>query len=165
MVGQRKMSKDSDISIRKFRSSDLAAVRRLICDTIDACYADVYPEEAVQFFKQWHRDENILEGAKEGHAIVLEKDGQIIGTGTLLGDEIVRVFVQPGCQGQGCGKIIMRRLEEQAISLGRSMIRLDASLPSKTFYDALAYRTLEKTSLQVKNNERLDYYKMEKRLK
>jgi hypothetical protein len=32
------------------------------------------------------------------------------------------------------------------------------------FYDALAYGTLEMTFLQVVNNERLDYYKMEKRL-
>jgi GNAT superfamily N-acetyltransferase len=159
------MTEQADISTRKFKSSDLAAVKKLIYDTIDACYTDVYPEEAVQFFKEWHCEENILKGTGQGYTIVLDRVGRIVGTGTLVGAEIVRVFVKPSCQKQGYGKTIMRRLEEEAMSLGLPIIRLDASLPSKSFYDALAYRTLEKTFLQVENNERLDYYKMEKRLK
>ncbi|MHC4060504.1 MAG: GNAT family N-acetyltransferase [Planctomycetota bacterium] len=158
------MAEQKDISIRKFKSSDLAAVKKLIYATIDVCYTGVYPTEAVEFFKDWHCEENILKGAREGHAIVLEKGERIIGTGTLMNDEIVRVFVEPRWQGQGYGKTIMRRLEEQAMSLGLSIIKLDASLPSKRFYDALAYRTLEKTSLQLDNSGRLDYYKMEKSL-
>jgi N-acetylglutamate synthase-like GNAT family acetyltransferase len=159
------MTEQADISIRKFRSSDLAAVKKLIYGTIDTCYTDVYPEEAVQFFKNWHCEGNTLKGAREGYTIVLEKAGQLIGTGTLVSDEIVRVFVEPRRQSRGYGNVIMFRLEEEAMSLGLSIIKLDASLPSKRFYDALAYRTLEKTSLQVENNEKLYHYKMEKSLK
>ncbi|MHC4154274.1 MAG: GNAT family N-acetyltransferase [Planctomycetota bacterium] len=151
--------------MRKFKPSDLSVVKELIYRAIDVCYTGVYPKEAVQFFKEWHCDENILKGAREGYTIVLEKAGRIVGAGTLVAGEIVRVFVEPACQRQGYGKVIMCRLEEEAMSLGLSIIRLGASLRSKTFYDDLGYRTLEKTFLQVENNERLDYYKMEKRLK
>ncbi|MHC4639957.1 MAG: GNAT family N-acetyltransferase, partial [Planctomycetota bacterium] len=154
------MAEQKDISIRKFKSSDLAAVKKLIYDTIDACYTDVYPEGAVKFFKEWHCDENILKGAREGYTIVLEKSGRLIGTGTLVRDEIARVFVEPTWQGRGYGKTIMFRLEEKAISLGLSIIKLDASLPSKRFYDALAYQTVEKTFIAVENNQKLDYYRM-----
>jgi GNAT superfamily N-acetyltransferase len=94
----------------------------------------------------------------------LEKDNQIIGIGTLLGDEIMRVFVDPAFQKRGFGKLIMQKLEEKALSAGIDIVKLDASLPSKKFYDSLAYVTLEKTFLEVENNERLDYYKMEKLL-
>jgi GNAT superfamily N-acetyltransferase len=159
------MSKRKSISIREFSSFDLGAVKELIYNTIDVCYSDVYPKEAVQFFKDWHCDENILKGVKEGYAIVLVKNGQIIGTGTLIGDEVVRVFVDPEFQRQSFGKLIMRNLEERALSLRISIVRLHASLPSKKFYDSLGYRTLEKGFVPVENAKRLDYYKMEKPLR
>ena len=158
------MPEQSRVGMREFTPTDLGAVKELIYDTIDVCYSDVYPKEAVQFFKDWHGDENILKGANEGHTVILEKDNQIIGTGTLLGDEILRVFVDPAFQKRGFGKLIMQKLEEKALSAGIDIVKLDASLPSKKFYDSLAYVTLEKTFLEVENNERLDYYKMEKLL-
>jgi len=37
-----------------------------------------------------------------------------------------------------------------------------SELPSKKFYDCLDYITLEETFLEVENNKRLDFYKMEK---
>lgn len=158
------MSDRRNISIREFRSLDLGVVKSLIDRTIDTCYSSAYPKEAVQFFKDWHCDENILKGAREGYTFVLEKENQIIGTGTLLGDEVVRVFVEPVFQKRGVGKLIMQKLEEKALSTGIGVVRLDASLPSKKFYDSLGYMILEETSLEVENGKRLDYYKMEKPL-
>jgi GNAT superfamily N-acetyltransferase len=154
----------SDITIRKFTPSDLDTVRALIQRTIDVCYSGIYPEEAVWYFKAWHCDENILRDAKEGYIILLEKDRRVIGTGTVVSNEIKRVFVEPELQKQGFGKLIMQRLEEEAISAGVSVFKLDASLPSKRFYDSLGYVTLEEAFLEVENGKKLDYYKMERSL-
>lgn len=159
------MCKRCDITIRKFKSSDLGTVRDLIRDTVDVCYSDIYPEEAVRFFKDWHCDGNILKDAKEGYTIVLEKDGRIIGTGTIVGDEIRRVFVEPVFQKHGFGRLLMQKLEKRALSVDISVVELAASLPSKEFYDSLGYVTLEKTFLEVENGKRLDYYKMQKPLR
>ncbi len=158
------MSEQKNISIREFRPSDLAVVKRLILRTIDICYAEVYPKEAVQFFEDWHCDEKILEDANKEYTIVLEKNNQIVGTGTILEDEIKRLFVEAKLQKQGLGKFIMRKLEEKAASLGIDVIKLDASIPSKEFYDSLGYVTLEETFLEVENGKRLEHYKMEKSL-
>jgi len=128
------------------------------------CYSDVYSKEAVRFYKDWHCDENVLKDANEGHTIVLEKDSRIIGTGTFVGDEIKRVFVEPAFQKYGFGKLIVQKLEGKALLAGVGVVKLDASLPSKKFYDSLGYVTLEKTFLEVENNEKLYYYKMEKSL-
>ncbi len=150
--------------MRKFKKADLADVRELIYKTIDTCYSGIYCAEAVKFFKDWHCDEKILKNAKEGYTIILEKDNQIIGTGTVVGNEIMRVFVDPEFQKRGFGKLIMRELERKAVSAGVDVVKLDASLPSKKFYELLGYVVLEETFLELGNNKRLDYYKMEKTL-
>lgn len=152
------------MNIREFKKADLAEVKDLVDKTIDICYSDVYCIEAIQFFKDWHHSDKILKNAKEGWTIILGQDGRIIGTGTVIGNEIVRVFVEPASQKCGFGKLIMQKLEEKALSQGIDIVRLDASLPSKKFYDLLGYVTLEKTFREVENNKRLDYYRMEKSL-
>ena len=158
------MSERDHISIRKFRSSELIVIKRLIYNTIDVCYQQVYCKEAIKFFKDYHNDENILKGAKEGYTFVLEKNNRIIGTGTIVEEHIMRVFVIPEFQKFGFGKLIMHNLEEKALSTGVKIVKLDASLPSKRFYDSLGYVTIEKTFLEVENGKKLDYYKMDKSL-
>ncbi|MBN2181840.1 MAG: GNAT family N-acetyltransferase [Sedimentisphaerales bacterium] len=156
------MCERSGVKVRKFEGSDLDVVRDLIHITIDACYPEHYCAEAVQFFKDWHYDEKILKNAAEGYTIVLEQNGRIVGTGTLIGNEIVRVFIDPAFQKSGFGKLVMQKLEENALSKGINIVKLDASLPSKVFYDLLGYVTLEETFIEVGDNKRLDYYKMRK---
>ena len=156
------MCEQDRVKMRQFKSTDLAEVKSLIHRTIDTCYRGIYCDEAVKFFKEWHCDQKITENAKEGYTIVLDQNSKVIGTGTIVNDEIVGVFVDPAFQKRGFGKLIMREIEEKAISLGIGAVKLDASLSSKQFYDSLGYVTLEETFLVVENNERLDYYKMEK---
>ena len=163
-VVSKRMSKQPNISVRKFKPSDRDIVKSLIQKTIDACYSDVYCKEAVQFFKDWHCDNRILNDAKEGYTIVLQKNNHVVGTGTIVGDEIRRVFVEPAFQRQGFGKLIMRKLEAKALAFGIHLVRLGASIPSKRFYDSLGYVTLEETFLEVENRKRLDFYKMQKTL-
>jgi GNAT superfamily N-acetyltransferase len=152
------------MEIREFEKNDLAAVKDLVDKTIDICYSNIYCVEAVKFFKDWHHHDKILKNAKEGYTIILERDGRMVGTGTVVGNEIARVFIEPEFQKCGFGKLIMQKLEEKALSQGINIVKLDASLPSKKFYDLLGYVTLEETFLEVENRKKLHYYKMEKSL-
>ena len=148
--------------IRKFKSSDLNSVRNLIHSTIDVCYSDAYPKEAVKFFLDYHSNGKILKSAKDGFTIVLEKNGGIIATGTIVDDHILRVFVEPAFQKQGLGKLLMQKLEHKALSAEISIVKLDASLPAKRFYDLLGYITVEKTFVKVDKGQKLHYFKMQK---
>lgn len=150
------------MNIRKFNKTDLFDVKVLVDKTIDKCYSDVYCAEAVKFFKDWHSEEKILQNAEDGYTIVLEINSRIAGTGTIVADDISRVFVDPEFQKHGFGKLIMQKLEGQALATGNKLVNLDASLPSKNFYDSLGYITLEKTFIELENKKRLDYYKMQK---
>jgi GNAT superfamily N-acetyltransferase len=158
------MNKNGRAQVRKFSKADLAMVKSLIDRTIDHCYSGIYRPEAIRFFKDWHDNGKILKNTKEGYTLVVEKDGRIIGTGTIVEDEIVRVFVDPAYQKLGFGKLLMQKLEEKALANSVEVVKLDASIPSKKFYDSLGYATLEKTFRELDDDQRLDYYKMEKSL-
>ncbi len=69
--------------LRPFTDADLAAVRDLICRTIDASYAAVYPSRAIAFFKRFHSSEAILERARAGTLVVVEDRGRLVAAGAL----------------------------------------------------------------------------------
>ena len=139
------MGEQDNVSIRDFRSTDLEAVRNLICRTIDISYPVAYSTEAIHFFKAFHSDERILDDAREGYTVVLELDGRIVATGTLTGSHVYRVFVEP--------------------TSGIDAVQLDASLVSRPFYETLGYQILRNAFIEVANGKTLDFHEMEKVLK
>jgi citrate lyase synthetase len=90
------------ILIRKFRGEDLEVVKQLVDATIAISYREAYPQEAIDYFLLFHNEHNILEDADRGCTFVLVTD-RIVGTGTLLGSEIKRVFVDPSLHRHGLG--------------------------------------------------------------
>ncbi len=155
---------ERDITLRRFRPGDIEDVSRLVNATIEASYAPVYPREAIDFFLACHTPEQVLEDADRGCTFVLAPGGRIVGTGTLLGSTIKRVFVHPSHQRRGYGALLMHALEREALDRGIGRVDLSASLPSKRFYDLLGYTTECEAYIPVLNKKRLDYYAMAKTL-
>ena len=153
-----------NISLREFNKSDLEAVQILIYRTIDVCYMAVYPEGAVEFFKNHHSMENILKDAETGHTLVLESEERIVATGTLFETNVRRVFVDPSFQGRNLGKSIMKELESQAQENAVPIVELEASLPSIRFYEILGYNDRGERFISLENNQKLIYRKMTKNL-
>lgn len=158
------MAGGRDIRLRAFEMADLEPLAELIRRTIDTSYAGAYPEEAIRFFKDHHPRQKILQEAAKGTAVVLELDGRIIGTGTLAGNKIKRVFVDPAFQNQGLGRRIMQALEDQARAEGIETVQLHASLVARRFYDGLGYRLVKDNAIPLGNGQRLEYHEMNKRL-
>ncbi len=152
------------IEIRPFQKPDLGALRRLILETIDAGYTDLYPPRAVAFFKRFHGEQEILERASKGVILVAERHDDLIATGSLLGNEILAVFVHPACQRCGLGKALMQILESEASASGIRQSTLSVSLASKRFYQDLGYELFEKNAKDVGEGQRLDFWKARKTL-
>ncbi len=150
-----------DIQLRCFGGSDLAELLKLIWGTIDACYRPVYSDEAITHWEDEHNEAEILKDAREGFILIAEVDGKMIGTGTLLGQRIKRVYVEPKMQGGGIGKRIMSELENEAGNNGVKEVLLYASVPAKKFYDSIGYETFSESFLEIKG-KRLKYYDMKK---
>ena len=119
------------IQIREFNEEDLSSVYKLIQDTIDISYYKVYSKEAIEFFKEHHSIEHILDDAVNGYTIIAEHEGEILGTATLFGSNIRRVFVSPRCQHSGVGKLLVRDLEKKASFKRITIVDLEASISSK----------------------------------
>jgi len=152
------------MEIRRFEKGDLGEVKRVIDQTIEVSYREVYPPEAIDFFKEYHSEEHILDDAEKGYSIVVLIEGRIVGTGTLLETNIRRVFVYPSAQRRGIGKRIMEDLEDRARMMGVKTVDLASSLVSKEFYDSLNYVCEEQTFIPLENDEKLVYYEMRKRI-
>jgi ribosomal protein S18 acetylase RimI-like enzyme len=144
--------------IRAFREADLIPIHRMICDTIDASYSGVYPPRAVEFFKDHHSEKRIAERSAIGEILVAEADGSLLATGSLVGAEIVGVFVHPAHQRQGHGKAMMGELERRGKAKGLSELTLSVSLPSRDFYEHLGYKTLAERALDVGEGQYLNFW-------
>lgn len=149
---------------RQFRISEAGIVQGMIQNTIEVAYAPVYPPRAVQFFKDFHSEEKIIDRHKKGEILVVQKDGDLIGTGSLVGVDVVGVFVHPEFQHQGVGKTLMQELEKKAVVNGITEVMLSVSLPSRRFYESLGYKIVEDRSIDVGEGQRLDYWEAKKTL-
>jgi len=150
--------------LRDFRESDARAVRDLIHHTIDVCYSPVYPPRAVQFFKDFHSEENILARHRKGQVLVAEEDGHLIGTGAIVECEVFGVFVRPECQRRGLGKALMQELERRAMMGGLAEIVLSVSLPSRRFYESMGYHMIEDCAINLGEGQQLSFWKAIKKL-
>jgi len=151
-------------TIRRFEDADIGALKRLIMETIDVSYAGVYPPRAVEFFKTFHAEEKILERSRAGTVLVVEEEGELTATGSMVDGEIFAVFVSPNVQQGGRGKALMAVLEQEARDSGVTVSELSVSLPSKRFYQGLGYEIVEERSRDLGDGQRLDFWKARKRL-
>ena len=149
---------------RAFVEADLDAVKALVDRTIDVSYAGVYPPAVIAFFKEYHSRDCILDDAQAGHTLVVEEDGTLIATGTLLGTNVRRMFVDPAAQGRGLGNMLLSSLEEHARTLGLTTLDLSASLPAHRFYLNRGYNTDSEEAPPLPGGELLHYYAMSKAL-
>lgn len=153
-----------EITMRMADPQDADSLKELIDETIDTCYFSIYPQEAIDYFKDYHSRTNIINDIMKGDCLILVSGEKLIGTGTLLGSNARRVFVKPVYQNLGLGKRIMYGLEEKAVKKGVRIMDLDASFVAYPFYRALGYETQAEDVIPVENGQSLRYYKMVKKL-
>ena len=153
------------IKINEFREVDLDKIKEIIDRTIDKCYVNLYSPEAINYFKQYYSKENILSDARRGTTLILIDNLEIIGTGTLLDEEIRRVFVLRQYQGLGLGKLIMSHLEKLAAKEQLKKVTLCSSLVSKHFYEKLKYTQIKEYFIKLGNGEKVGRYEMYKELR
>ncbi len=152
------------VLVREYKRKDLSQLEFIVQTTIKKSYTGIYPEEAVEYFLNLHSKENMEKDIPKGCTFMLELEGEIIASGSIVENEIKRVFVLPEYQGRGYGRKIMEKIEETALNDGITRVELCASLPSKDFYLALGYEIVRFTHFLVNNNKKLEYYDMGKYL-
>jgi GNAT superfamily N-acetyltransferase len=154
----------NNILIRPFQPCDLESVYELVQHTVAISYRNDYSEKAIDMFRRYNSRKTILENADNGHTLVAVIDGAIVGTGTLEGAHIRRVFVSPQHQRRGIGKLIAAALEKKALAENIEVIDLAAAIGSRTFWESRGF-TVEEECFAPPGEERIiRYFSMTKRL-
>ena len=139
----------------------LDTVETITRQTIAAIYPRYYPAGAVAFFQTHHSRERIRQDIEEGR-VYLAMDGDTpVGTVTLQGNEIGRLFVKPEHQGKGAGRLLMRFAEETLFACHDAIV-LHASLPAKRIYRKNGYREVAYHIIETENGDFLCFDEMRK---
>lgn len=150
------------IKLRRIRYKDIHDAGSLVRETIRTSYPSAYPPRAVDFFLNYHRNKAIRKRAVDGFVIVAEQNGDIVATGSIMGNEITGVFVKPDLQGKGIGGIVMDKLEELAVQSGCGHVVLSISLPSRSFYEKKGYEITGAARIDVGMGQFLEYWEGKK---
>ena len=149
---------------RAANADEVAIINSLIERTIHQSYRTTYSNSAIKFFSEFHSCEEITNRMKNGLVLVAYDSDKLVGTGSLLGNKILGVFIDPEEQRKGIGATIMRHLENQASKLGCSTIELSVSLPSYDFYQKIGYSGFKPVKKILSDSSAVDYYHATKNL-
>jgi GNAT superfamily N-acetyltransferase len=124
---------DADEAIDIVRSSILRLCAADHCNDEDTL-ASWLSNKTPQNFLYWLTD-------TDNYCVVAESGGSLNGIGFLhRRGEILLLYLAPGVQRQGVGKLIHSALEERAMKWGLASLQLDSTALACPFYEALGYR-------------------------
>ena len=149
------------MDIRRAERADLPMVGFITRRAIQEIYPRYYPRGAVEFFLDWHSDKSILPDIEAGEVCLLFDGGMAVGTVTLHGDEMTRLYVLPQLQGRGYGRALLD-FAEKSIGGKYGRIRLEASLPAAAIYWKRGYRVVDMLTETVGHGDVLCWDVMEK---
>ena len=151
------------MNIRIANENDFESVKRITQTTIKTVYPKYYPAGAVQFFCDHHSDEKILEDIKANRVYLIENEENEVGTVTICGNEINRLFVLTKYQHMGYGRALMD-FAEKMISKETDTVVLDASLPAKKIYLLRGYKATDYNMIKTDNGDYLCFDVMERHI-
>lgn len=103
--------------------------------------AEYYSKEQLDAWVKGIAPDNYYQPILEGRLTVVEADGRIAGF-SIVGPEPGRLgllYVSPDFARQGVGKLLVEKIEAEALDLGLELISLDSSLNALAFYEKLGF--------------------------
>lgn len=131
------------LSIRRFQAGDENTLSVLIRRTLtEVNYTS--PKSELDYLIPHYSPETMVELSRTGHTYVLEEDGQIVGSGTVLPDgadeaEIVAAFLKPEVIGRGYGRKLFETLEEDELAVKAKRVWLTSSDMALGFYEHMGW--------------------------
>ncbi|MBE6850893.1 MAG: GNAT family N-acetyltransferase [Ruminococcus sp.] len=149
--------------IIKAKQNDLQTVYEIVQATIAAVYPHYYPAGAVQFFQDHHSIDHISADISDGNVYLLCCGETVVGTVTIVRNEINRLFVLPAYQGRGYGGMLMEFAETE-ISAHYEFAELSSSFSAQEMYQKLGYIPFDFRKIACANDDWLCYAQMRKEL-
>ena len=136
-------------------------VAEIVEKTIRAVYPHYYPSGAVQFFLNLHNKQKIREALTREAIYFAVVQGKLVGTGSVRGNEICRLFILPEYQAKGYGSRLMDLLEDIVFRQYQT-VHIDASFPAERMYLKRGYQIKTYEIIKTEDGDYLCYHTMEK---
>ncbi len=131
------------LKIRRATVADAAPLSRLIRCTIRVSNSEDYDQKSIDMLCAIFEPEPVAERIENELIFLGFTDANLVGTVGLNGDYLRSMFVEPAYQGQGFGKVLVARIEEEARKKVTPEIMVHSSLTAQEFYSALGYKFVE----------------------
>jgi putative acetyltransferase len=120
---------------------DAPAILRVHMASIRGLGRESYTSAQVEAWCGDRTAQSYTSPIKEQFMLVAETQGQVMGFAQLDAKQstVVAIYVSPAFARQGIGSELLRGIEEHALSLGLSELRLQASLNAVPFYSGAGY--------------------------
>jgi GNAT superfamily N-acetyltransferase len=139
---------------RKFYKQALECILR----SVEISNSPDYPPAIIDYQLHTHYTMDwLFEKTQSNYFVVALIDNEVVGTGSLDGNEVKAVFVDPGHQQRGIGRTIMEELERYAKSQDIREIILNSSITAFGFYKKLDYALVEETIREYQGDKVITY--------
>ena len=123
--------------------ADVLPLSGLIQRTIRVSNAGDYDQKSIDMLCAIFEPEPLVERLENEAILLCFSGASLVGTVGLKGNCLRSLFVDPAFQGQGLGKVLVARIEEDARQRAIPEMMLHSSLTARAFYAALGYEFVE----------------------
>lgn len=131
------------LKIRQATVADVVPLSGLIRRTIRVSNSMDYDQKSIDMLCAIFEPEPVAERIENELILLCFMDTELVGTVGLRDDYLRSMFVDPGYQGRGLGKMLVARIEEKARKKAIPEMMLHSSLTAREFYLALGYEFVE----------------------
>lgn len=139
------------LKIRSAQPEDCYSIAGVHAAAVKGINTTLYTPEEIQAWAVPRKPESYAEAIRTKEFVVAEDGDAIVGFGVLNQEtaEVEAVYVTPEAGRRGIGREVLRKLEEQASSLGLKVLRLNASLNAVPFYENVGYVAQERSTYRL----------------
>ena len=153
------------MELRKYRADDYDKILDLFYDTVHSVCVHDYAD--IQLNAWAPKDKNLYsleDRLLTNYAVVVEKDGVIIGFGNVNGlGYFDCLYTHKNYQGVGVATLIANDIEEYFSANGVHAVTTDASISAKPFFEKRGYVVLQEQSVKCRG-QYLTNFNMQKTL-
>ena len=153
------------MTIRLAETAELEVVTAIVQETIREQYPHYYPPGAVTLFLEGHSAEHIGEDVEKGLVwLCLNDDGAPVGTITIDGNHLTRLYVLPSAQRHGYARAMLDFAEARVAETYDTAV-LETTPLGRLIYRKRGYVETDYHLMWAPNGDLLTYDDMEKKLK
>lgn len=132
--------------IKKFIQSDATNLSKLMRETVVKSNSKDYSKKAIDCLYNEYTPKKLLKDSKRVDIFMASEKTKLLGTISLAGDRITRMFVLPKVQGKKIGSKLIKYVEQFAKKKGKTALRVRSSLTAYSFYQKLGYKKTRRAS-------------------